>query len=443
MRFSQKILLLLALLAIAYGQQGAHERALEENQTTTDLDKAKAEEEAAKEKEEEDDSPTLDASDADTVGRAAKDKIFHCVNVTDGANIPLEKCEEITASATDLSALWHPYVVLYFGHVIVHVIMAFLSIKASIVAFGLMLASGLVFFISAVGDINLWGQPDQAPGDLLWWGVFTKWLLVNLFATAPVTAIRAFQLTEFHTTACGVFVYVILGGNIVWTFFNDGEGLIIRYVNRAAGAGLLISLIIRIFALYKNQTKLVVVAKLARGERYTEDLVSSGNRFPYGLATSLPWLVCYTIWNVFFCIDISTGMTLQDIGFWIIMYVYWYLDSPRQPIEFYFMYARPISLGSYIMWSEWAGTFIPFFRDSKTLDEHAPLETFRHAYFMFICCMNVLFSIVVICWSVQEALTGFGKPNHKIIKELLEADMGDKREMYDMESDYMEDSDAD
>merc|ERR1712151_931785 len=92
------------------------------------------------------------------------------------------------------------------------------------------------------------------------------------------------------------------------------------------------------------------------------------------------------------------------------MYLYWYLDSPRQPIEFYFLYARPISLGSYILWSEWAGTFVPYFANSKALDHHAPIETFRHGYFMFVCAMNVLFSFVIVLWSVSEVTQGFGDP---------------------------------
>ncbi len=70
----------------------------------------------------------------------------------------------------------------------------------------------------------MWGLE---PGSYLWIGVFLKWLIVNLFATIPVLLLRAWKLPAMAVNIVGIFVYVILGANILWTLGMDSAGHII------------------------------------------------------------------------------------------------------------------------------------------------------------------------------------------------------------------------
>jgi len=57
--------------------------------------------------------------------------------------------------------------------------------------------------------------------------------------------------------------------------------------------------------------------------------------------------------------------------------------------------ARPISLSIYIATSDWPGQF-DYFRNSDPLGVH----TQRHAYFLFLAVLNVMYSVYVIFWEL-------------------------------------------
>lgn len=231
-----------------------------------------------------------------------------------------------------------------------------------------------------------------------------KWLIVDLFATIPVLMLKAYpDMSSKRQNSIAIGVYSILGSNVIWTFASVSEGHLVRYVNRTGGMCLCMALVFHCCALCKQGMKLIEIGT---------------NGFPYGYGTPLPWLVGYTVWNVIFIIGIATGSTLQDFLFWIVMFSYWYVDKPRKPIEVYFLYGRPIQLGTYIAFAEWAGTFIPYFRDAKTLKEHHPLDMNGNAYFFFISMANCLWCFIVMVWSLMALINGIPKrvPADKLVE---------------------------
>lgn len=242
-----------------------------------------------------------------------------------------------------------------------------------------------------------------------------KWAIVNAFATIPVLILRAWKLSAQITNAFGVFVYVILGANILWTLGMDSKGHIIVYLNRVAGVMLVIALIAHCTAVCRAGLSLFEVR----------------NAFPYGMGTSLPWLVCYTVWNALFIAKITVGGLLQDILFWVMMFAYSYIDDKQLPIELYFGFARPVQLGTYIGFTEMMGTFVPFFYEAKELTETRPLPINSHAFFLFIAFMNMVWSFVCTAWAFQRLFCGLGffesrfKEVHNILSEESDDDDDD------------------
>jgi len=297
-------------------------------------------------------------------------------------------------AACDIAELWHPYILLFFCHCAAAAVATVLSLKTPKLMMGVMVFSGIVFLISAIFDLPMWGFQF---GEYIWWGVFLKWLIVNALATVPVLALKAFKdkLTSGQVRGIGIGVYFILGSNVIWTLFALSEGHLVRYVNRLGGCFLTLALLLHCSAICKHGRKLVDF--------------NEKTGIPYGYGTPLPWLVGYTVWNVLFIIGIATGSTLQDILFWAIMFAYWYVDKPRQPIEVYFLYGRPVQLGTYIACAEWMGTFVPYFKDAPTLAVHHPLNVNGNAYILFLACANLVWSLVVVFWSAQALIQGFPK----------------------------------
>merc|ERR1712178_26750 len=217
---------------------------------------------------------------------------------------------------------------------------AFLSLYAPLLTVGLMMGSGLIFAVSAIFGIPLWGNE---PGSFLWIGFFAKWLIVNLAATGPVLLMRARNCGKKAVNISGICIYFILGSNVIWTFFmppKNPEEAFIVYVNRTSGAMLTIALIIHCIGVCKAGYGLFEVRNLDKGN------------FPYGFGTSFWWIVCYTVWNFLFAARIGIGTTLQDFLFWGLMFFYKWWDGVELPIELYFGFARPVQLGSYIAFSE-------------------------------------------------------------------------------------------
>lgn len=115
----------------------------------------------------------------------------------------------------------------------------------------------------------------------------------------------------------------------------------------------------------------------------------------YGYGTSLSWLVCYTVWNALFVIELAVGMVLQDIFFWAMMIFFYYWSDRHSGIENYFAMARPISLSVYIATSDWPG-LLDFFRSADPLG----LNLTSHAFFLFLAVVNVMFSFYVFYWAM-------------------------------------------
>lgn len=286
-------------------------------------------------------------------------------------------------TATQFDELWHPYVILYIGHVVAAIAAVPLSLYLPRTSIGIMVGSGLIFLIGAITGWPTWGFTTS---DFIWWGVLIKWLIVNALATVPVLVMRAFKPGQRAMRIMGIFVYTILGSNILWTLGLDSKGMVVVYLNRCTAVVLTTSLILH----------------CASCCRWGQELFEVRRGMVYGFGTSFPWIVCYTTWNALFIAKVSIGTTLQDILFWAMMYAYQCLDRSPLPIEFYFGFARPVQLGTYIAFAEWVGTLVPYFYEAKDLKEHQPLPVNSHAFFLFVCFANLVWGCVELVWSAQR-----------------------------------------
>lgn len=311
-------------------------------------------------------------------------------------SINVEFMNSAQERATDWSELWHPYVVLYGLQTVVAVVAMFVSLRFPKALIVIMILSGLVFVISWLADQPAWGYKALT---YIWIGVLIKWLIVNAFATVPVLYLHAFKPGVRTTRMIGYFVYTILGMNILWTLGLDSNRHVVAYLNGATAVMLTISLLIHCLALH----------------RHGQEFYEVRHSFPYGFGTTFPWLVCYTVWNALFTAKISLGTTLQDALFWGMMFGMQKLDNLAQPIELYFGFARPVQLGAYIAFSEWMGTFVPWFYEAKPLTEHQPLPVNSHSYFFFIVCCNLILSVICTVWASYRFCNGLGSFAHRYI----------------------------
>jgi len=339
-------------------------------------------------------------------------------------NTLIDPCNA-TARGVDLSALWHPYILLYTGHCLVAAIFAVTSLYVPKVTCLILLLSGLTFLISALAGIPIWGHE---PGTYLWLGVFIKWLIVDLAASVPVLLMRGCHFSPKVVRLMGIPIYVILGSNVVWTMFMDSEQMAIVYVNRVCGATLAIALILHCAAVCRAGYGLFEV----RGG------------FPYGFGTSYSWILCYTVWNILFAARIGIGTTLQDFLFWALMAFYQYWEGHNLPIELYFGFARPVQLGSYIAFTEFLGAFVPYFYEAPTLTDEQPLPIYSNSYILFIAWMNMLWSFCVVFWAGQRLVCGLGffQERFEAVHSLKESD-SDVTEMEALNDDEEDGSDED
>jgi len=291
--------------------------------------------------------------------------------------------------ATKFEDLWHPYVALYVLHSVAAAVGFFLSLYAPGCCAAAMMLSGLSFVVSAFTGRPIWGN---APWSFIWYGVLIKWLIVNVFATVPVLILRAKRLSTRIVKIVSIFVYVILGSNIIWTLGMQSNGHVVVYLNRVAGVCLVIALTLHCSAVCRAGLGLFEVRK----------------DFVYGFGTSFPWLVCYTTWNALFIAKITIGGVLQDILFWCMMYAYQMWDRNHLPIELYFAFARPVQLGTYIGFTEFVGLSIPYFYNATALTEEQPLPVNSHSFILFITFMNMLFSFFCVARAGHRLAFGLG-----------------------------------
>jgi hypothetical protein len=283
--------------------------------------------------------------------------------------------------------LFHPYVVLFWMHVLIHAVATILTFKAPVTLMIIVVASGMLWPISAMLGAEIWDEQNK-PWSGSWWMTFVKWLIVDVAAGLPVLYLRAYKLSEQNVTRIGLWIYVVLGANVVWTMFYKVDGWV-RFLNLLVGGFLTISLILNCIALTMHKKPLL---EMRRG-------------IPYGRATPFAWLLCYTFWNAMFVADYSPGMTLQDILFWAMMYIFQFLDEEPLTIEYYFAYARPIQLATYIATGCWSG-LVPYFTKVESLAQCLPLPVNDHPYFLFLCQVNFCLSIYCTARSIQALTRG-------------------------------------
>lgn len=270
--------------------------------------------------------------------------------------------------------MMHPYVALFWTHVFVHAGATALSYKAPQTLMVAVACSGLLWPLSAVTGWMIWDD-KHLPWMPDWWMIFVKWLIVDVAAGLPVLYLRAFRASSSVVTYTGIWIYVVLGANIVWTMFYQVDGWV-RATNTMVGGFLTLSLVLNCVALTMHGKPLLEMRK----------------GMPYGRATPFAWLLCYTFWNAMFVVDYSAGMTLQDILFWAMMYIFQYLDEDPLTVEYYFAYARPIQLAVYIATGCWSG-LIPYYNSVPSLAMCQPLPVNKHPYFLFLCQANLVLSI--------------------------------------------------
>jgi len=288
---------------------------------------------------------------------------------------------------TKWDPLFHPYVILFWTHVLMTAVATILAVKAPLTLMIVVVCSGLLWPISAMFNLHIWDEVHE-PNSAEWWMTFIKWLIVDAAAGLPVLYLRAFRSSYSVVTYIGIWIYIVLGANIVWTMFYVVDGWI-RAINTFVGGFLTLSLILNCVALTMHKKPLLEMRK----------------GIPYGRATPFAWLLCYTFWNAMFVADYSPGMTLQDILFWAMMYIFQFIDEEPLTIEYYFAYARPVQLATYIATGCWSG-LVPYFTQPMTLAKCLPLPVNKHPYFLFLNQANLLLSIYCTVRSVASLARG-------------------------------------
>jgi len=290
------------------------------------------------------------------------------------------------------TSLWHPYLWLYIMHLLVALATTILAFHRPKVLMVVMVASGFLWPLSAL--INLiWGGRtgwiwDTEPWSGEWVMTFIKWLIVDAAAALPVLIVKEHDVPESTVQTVGMFIYGILGANILWTLLYKVNGWV-RCLNFCVGIMLTLSLALEVAALINAR----------------KPLLEKINGIPYGRATPLLWLVCYTGWNATFVGDLSIGMTLQDCLFWAMMYMMQFVDPKPLTIDLYFAFARPLQLGVYIALGCWSGIF-PWFREAERYYPVEPLGINNDFYFLFLTAVNLVVSFVVVGMSLRDFLKG-------------------------------------
>jgi len=307
----------------------------------------------------------------------------------------------------------------YSLHVAVALLFMLMSVRCTRALMVVMTLSGSLWPLTAVLNFPIWGEDDLKPGSFFWWGTFIKWLIVNFLACVPVLWLKQLDRpTPRQIRLTGIFVYVILGSNVVWTV-GYIKNQVVDWVNHIIAFFLTLSLALHCCALSRHSKTCKRLFELKRG-------------LVFGYGTPYPWLMCYTVWNILFVAEISIGMTLQDILFWALMIGYRTMDTKREPIEMYFAFARPVQLGTYIALSDWVGTVLPVLRNANTLKKEQPLPVNSNSFIFFIVLGNLIWSILCTWWAAKRLIWGFDPDN-----------LGDRKYLRDGDDDTADDSEED
>jgi len=211
-------------------------------------------------------------------------------------------------------SLLHPNFWTYWIHTIAQIIAAIMALYLP--------RTLLVILIGAVlcwPNESIWRMQPLASD---WWLMFIKSVIVNIAPTLPMMLCLIKNPSRRTRQCAAIWTYCILWLNVAWTLcFLPNTGFNpISVVNAVCGVSLCFSLIIHNIALCKRGYTLCEVQG---------DIL-------YGYGTSLSWLVCYTVWNALFVLDIAVGVTLQDIAFWAMMIFFYYHSDGRSSVENYF-----------------------------------------------------------------------------------------------------------
>jgi hypothetical protein len=294
-------------------------------------------------------------------------------------NNNVTKVKGIMEHYPDRMSLLHPNFWTYWVHTVAQFIACILALKSPKALLVILVVATLCWPISLITGQPIWAMKPLATD---WWLMCAKSIIVNICPTVPMLYCLITNAPKEKRQCCGIFVYCILWANVAWTLcFLPMRFNAVSVTNAVCGVSLCISLVIHLVALCRRGVTLFEV----KG-----DIV-------YGYGTSLSWLVCYTVWNALFVVELAVGVALQDIFFWGMMVAFWYWSDKTSGIENYFAMARPISLSAFIATSDWPG-FLSYFRDG--IETSMGLSLTKHAFFLFIAMANVLYSLYVLYWAI-------------------------------------------
>lgn len=277
---------------------------------------------------------------------------------------------------------WHPLMLMWLLQSALALIACKVSVHAPKALLAVVILSSLVYPVSYALGEPIW---YDAPGSFNWMLVLLKWAFVNVLAAGPLLCILSFKLSDSAQSALAVLMYVVLGMNVAWTW-SYPTPLGTQKVNFATAVVLMLSLAVHCAALRRRGIPLA-------------HLDASTGVF-YGRGTTLSWLVCYSVWNALFAgSNFSLYTSLNTILFWCSMVQLYYESGQARPVEDYFIHVRPIQLGMYITVSHTCGQ-IPYFKDAEDVQE--PLGD--HPYYLFLCCVNLLYGLLVLEWSVLNLI---------------------------------------
>jgi len=291
------------------------------------------------------------------------------------------------AAVIDANTAWSPQMT----HYLIETVVGFGTIAASFWLPGLLIGafvlSVLLPILSSGFDLMVW---DIEPGSDDWNSKVFKWFAVTFLATLPALLIRMLPVGRRALQAFGVYTCVVVIINMLWTLYYLDTW--IDKVNGACAVLLCISRALQMYIAY------------SRGDAFAEK--SKNGRVVYITTISMPYVVCYMVWNTIF-----SSMEFGFLGaFHIFMCIVGMLAAHRagagqRPIEHTFSYARSTTLGAYTSVYFLCG-MIDYFRDGPV--DPAPSD--QTLFLLYAAYMNLLAVCFVVAVDIRDMCKLRAKP---------------------------------
>jgi len=284
------------------------------------------------------------------------------------------------AAVIDANTAWSPQMTYY----LIQTVVGLGTIAASFWLPGLLIGafvlSVLLPILSSGLDLFIW---DMEPRSDEWIAKVFKWFAVTFLASLPALLIRVLPVGKRALQAFGVYTCIVVLINMLWTLYYSDT-----WIDKVNGAGAVLLCISRALQMY---------IAYSRADAFAEK--SENGLIVYVAAISMPYVVCYMVWNTIF-----SAMEFGFLGaLHIFMCIVGMLAAHRaggcqRPIEHTFSYARSTTLGTYTCLYSLCG-MIDYFRDSP-MDPAPPDQTL---FLLYAAYTNLLAVCFVVAGNIRDA----------------------------------------